>query len=110
MTYTALTIIVTMGSQASGETGLNNWISGLNAALMVVLDAAEDADGHGDQRRQQESGEHGLQAGEDLVDVGGLAGVLRTVISADGIFRQSFGIALFLALVEGRRPFHARAW
>ena len=37
VTYTALTIIVTMGSQASGETGLKSWISGLNIALKVLL-------------------------------------------------------------------------
>ncbi len=30
-------MMVTIGSQASGETGLNNWISGLIAALIVVL-------------------------------------------------------------------------
>ena len=37
VTYTALTIIVTMGSHASGDTGLNSWISGLNIALKVLL-------------------------------------------------------------------------
>src|SRR4051812_42518884 len=37
VTYTALTIIVTMGSQASGDTGLNTWMSGLNIALNVGL-------------------------------------------------------------------------
>ena len=37
MTYTALTTIVTIGSQASGDTGLKIWISGFSAALIVVL-------------------------------------------------------------------------
>ena len=37
VTYTALTIIVTIGSQASGDTGLKSWISGLNIALNVLL-------------------------------------------------------------------------
>ena len=32
LTYTALTTRVTMGSQASGDTGLNSWITGLNMA------------------------------------------------------------------------------
>src|SRR6476660_5969274 len=36
-TYSALTTIVTIGSHASGETGLNTWISGLNMALNVLL-------------------------------------------------------------------------
>ena len=37
VTYTALTTIVTIGSHASGDTGLKIWISGLNAALIVLL-------------------------------------------------------------------------
>src|SRR5689334_13347752 len=36
-TYNALTTIVTIGSHASGDTGLNTWISGLNIALKVLL-------------------------------------------------------------------------
>src|SRR6186713_2627353 len=36
-TYRALTTMVTIGSHASGETGLNTWISGLNIALKVLL-------------------------------------------------------------------------
>ncbi|MNE73660.1 hypothetical protein D3C80_1696830 [compost metagenome] len=31
LVYTALTTMVTSGSQASGDTGLNTWISGLMA-------------------------------------------------------------------------------
>ncbi len=36
-TYSALTTMVTIGSHARGETGLNTWISGLNMALNVLL-------------------------------------------------------------------------
>src|SRR5688500_1939481 len=37
VTYTSLTIIVTIGSHASGDSGLNSCISGLNIALSVLL-------------------------------------------------------------------------
>ncbi len=82
LTYTAQTIMVTIGSQASGDTGLKIWISGLSAALNRAYEAAHDAERHGDQRREQEAGEHRLQAGEDLVDVGRLAGVLATSLTS----------------------------
>ena len=36
-TYTALTTIVTKGSQANGETGLKIWIIGLTASFSVLL-------------------------------------------------------------------------
>src|SRR3954468_392079 len=36
-TYSALTTMVTIGNHASGDTGLNSWISGLNIALNVLL-------------------------------------------------------------------------
>ena len=108
VTYTALTIIVTIGSQASGDTGLKSWISGLNVALNVLLSAAQDAERHRDQRRQQEAGEHRLEAGEDLVDVGRLAGVLAHRHVRGRIFRQFLGVALFLALVERRGLFTLR--
>ena len=37
VTYMALTIMVTMGSHASGDTGLKSCINGLNIALKVLL-------------------------------------------------------------------------
>src|SRR5688572_24229773 len=37
VTYTALTMIVTSGNHASGDTGLKIWISRLSAELMVGL-------------------------------------------------------------------------
>ncbi len=37
VTYTALTTIVTSGSQARGETGLNIWIRGFKALITVLL-------------------------------------------------------------------------
>jgi hypothetical protein len=105
VTYTALTIIVTIGSHASGETGLNNWISGLNIALKVLLAPQRMPMGTGQQSRQQESGKHRLEAGENLIDVGRLAGVLAHRHVRGRVLRQFFGIALFLALVEGDRLF-----
>ena len=37
LAYVADTIMVTIGNQASGETGLKIWISGFNAAFAVAL-------------------------------------------------------------------------
>ena len=47
--------MVTIGSQASGDTGLKIWISGLSAAFTVGDRPQSDAERHGDQRRDQEA-------------------------------------------------------
>ena len=53
--------MVTIGSQASGETGLKIWISGLSAGVDRRRQAAEDAERHRDERRDHEADEDGLQ-------------------------------------------------
>src|SRR5207249_8747 len=64
--------------------------------------SAEDAERHGDQRREQKAGENRLQTGEDLIDVGGLARVPAHHGGRGRILGQAFGITLALALVENR--------
>jgi hypothetical protein len=59
--------MVTIGSQASGETGLKIWTAGLIAALNAAT-ARTDAERHGDEGRDDEAGEHGLERGDDLVE------------------------------------------
>ena len=101
LTYSALTTIVTIGSQASGETGLNSCTSGFTAALTVFDSPGEHADRHRDQRREHEPGEH-RRRGSSGSDRGTSAcrctGGSRT--SAFGIAREPRGVALALACVE----------
>ena len=53
--------------------------------------------------------EHGLQAGDDLVDVGRLAGVRAADLTASGLpSRSACGVALFLARIELGAPSRAR--
>ena len=52
--------MVTIGSHASGDTGLKIWIMGLSAALKVPDNPHSDAKRNGDNARQQEAEEHRL--------------------------------------------------
>jgi hypothetical protein len=70
LTYTALTTIVTIGSHASGETGLKICTSGLIA--YGLGQAREHAKRHGHERAEQEAREHRGKTREDLIEIGGL--------------------------------------
>ena len=67
--------MVTIGSQASGETGLKIWISGLIAPLTVCDRPEAMPSGTAMMRGDQEAEADGEQRGDDLVDIGRLAGV-----------------------------------
>ncbi len=95
--------MVTIGSQASGDTGLNICTSGLIAALIVGERPHSTPSGTAISGRQQETGEHGLEAGEDLIEKGRLAGIGMDLDLGRRIGGEQFGIALFLTRVEVMR-------
>ena len=71
------TTMVTMGSHASGDTGLKSWMSGLMRARSPSSTARRQCpSGTAMSVAMHEADEHRLQAREDLVDVGRLASVV----------------------------------
>ena len=77
---------------------LNHRIEG---AVQGVAEADQNAQRNRQQRRQHEARRHRHQAGEDLVDKGGAAGVGKDPRLIGRIHRLPLGVALTLTLIEG---------
>ena len=97
--------MVTSGSQASGDTGLKICTSGLSAVFTVRDKPHMHAERHRDQGRQQETGEHCLEAGQDLVEIGRRAGIGPNFdLAPSGRLASNSALRLACRVVEGALP------
>jgi hypothetical protein len=81
-------MIITIGSQASGETGLKIWMNGLIAVLNTLLKPQRIPTGTATIDAIKEPVKTVFKAGEDLVNVGWLAGVFAFLPFTGGVLRE----------------------